>query len=79
MGTRLISLENVQRVSFNGLWRISKRARAQDNISGSTFVFALAEAVDLLYPHSDQKVLHQAVSSKDGTLLGRLNLSCTQS
>lgn len=34
MRTRLISLENVQRLSFNGLWRISKPARAQSIISG---------------------------------------------
>lgn len=68
---------------FNSLWWISKRAQASHIIPDSTFVLARPKLTPrrLIYciPHSDQKVLHQAVSSKDGTLLGRLNLSCTLS
>lgn len=79
MGTRLISLENVQWVSFQRLledfWVCTSTAQSL-HVALSKLNSA---AVDLLYPCPDQRVLHQTVSSKDGTLLGRLNLSCTQS
>lgn len=84
MGTRLISLENAGQflIAYGGFPSVLKR-RISSSTSDSTFVLARPKLTSrrLIYciPHSDQKVLHQAVSSKDGTLLGRLNLSCTQS